>query len=203
MVSWTIRLAILAALVYFLRPLYAPPKGTMPATRGANDFVSWTFQGSTNAAVVQTLTLYGDGKNVVLITRAIGDPDLPELNVNWKISRDKPTGLSQFRREGFLSAEKSKEMLEAALVAGVLDLEPAPALDTDRLVMRSTFGGNQREATGPPFVSKAVDLKPSTWINNIRWQKLGNLVGDNAELRSLLAKKEVVLTDDQGKPVAQ
>ena len=201
--SWIVRLAILAALAYFLRPLYAPPKGTMPASRGANDFVSWTFQNATNAGVVQTLTLYGDGKNVVLITRAVGDPDLPEVNAKWKISRDKATGLSQFRREAILTAEKSKEMLEAALIAGVLDLEPAPPPDNERLMMRASFGGSQHEATGPSFVGNTVDWKPGVWINKIRWQKLAALVSDHSELRSLLAKKEVILTDDEGKPIGQ
>jgi hypothetical protein len=201
MISWTIRLAVLTALAYFLRPLYAPPKSTLPASRGANDFVSWTFLSDTNAAVYQKLTLYGDGRNVIQITRSIGDPDLPEMNVNWKVKRDKATGLSLFIRESFLKPDKAKELLNAALEAGAIDLQPEPSPDSEWLEIQTSFGGTHHNAMGPQFVSTPVAARPNVWINRIRWQKIGNLISGNSELRSILSKKQVILVNDDGKEV--
>ncbi len=201
LVSWGIRLAILAALAYFLRPLYAPPKPTLPSDRGANDFVSWTFLGDTNQAVCQKLTVYGDGRTTVLITRPMGDPDLPDLNAQWKVRRDKATGLSQFTRESVLAPDRAKQLLDAALKAGALDLQPEAASDTDRLRIDTSFAASQHSALGPQFIGSPVDWHPGVWINRLRWQKLGTLISSDSDLRSLLAKKQVTLVDDNGNPV--
>jgi len=200
-ISWTIRIAIIVALLYFLRPVYAPPKATMPASIGANDFVSWTFHNDTNASVVQTLILYGDGRHAVIIKRAIGDPDLPELNAKWKTTRDKATGLSQFRYESALSNAEAKRMLDEALRAGALDLQPEPAAATESLDVQTSFGGAQRSVTGPAFLGQPFDINPGKWINRQRWAKLGNIPVQHPELKHLLAKKQVTLVDDDGKEV--
>jgi hypothetical protein len=64
--------------------------------------------------------------------------------------------------------------------------------------MATSFGGVQREVSGPDFLGSSLDARPRVWINNIRWQKLGALISDNAELRSLLSKKKVTLVNDDG-----
>jgi hypothetical protein len=200
-ISWTIRIAIILAIAYFLRPLYAPPKPTMPASRGGSDSISWIFHSDTNAAVVQTLTVFGDGRHAIIMTRAIGDPDLPELNASWKITRDKATGLSKFRNESLLATDKAKALFEAALQAGVLDLQPEPAETGKTLEMQTSFGGQQRSTMGPEFLGSAFDINQGKWLNRTRWQKLGNLIDRDETLRNLLAKKQVTLVDDDGKEV--
>ena len=199
--SWIVRLAIVGALAYFLRPLYAPPKGTVPDNLGANDHLSWTFHSATNPAVAQTFTIYGDGRNVLTITRAMGDPDVPELNVNWKVSREKTSGLVQFTREGLLPADKARNILQEALLADALDVKPSPAPPTEQLEINASFGPHQTSATGPQFVASPVALSPNVWMNQIRWQKLGAILNRDPSLKDHLQKKEVILVDDEGRPV--
>lgn len=199
--SRVIRLALLGVVAYLAHPFYWPSKPTLPVGRGAGDYARWTVLDSPIAGVVQEFTIHGDGRNVVRITRPIGDPDLPELNSQWKVRRDKTTGFSEFTREGSLSADKAKAMLDAALNAGALDVTPISARDGEKLTFATRFDGHTREATGPLQLASPIDWKPSVWKNRIRWQKLGQLMRDDATLRDLLAKKEVILVDDDGKPV--
>lgn len=199
--SWIVRLAILGALLYFLRPLYAPPKGTVPDQIAPNDFVSVTFHSATNPAVVQKFTIHGDGENVLTITRAMGDPDVPELNVHWKVSREKTGGLVQFTRPGLLTDSKAKRLLQELLQAGALDVESLPAPPTEQLEINASFGEKQAHATGPQFVASPLDLNPNVWMNKIRWQKLAHIITSEPALKDHLQKKEVILVDDEGKPV--
>lgn len=199
--SWVIRLALLGVVAYLAHPFYWPSKPTLPGSRGAGDYVRWTVQDSPIAGVLQEFTIHGDGRNLVRITRPIGDPDLPELNIQWKVRRDKATGFSEFTREGALPADKARGMLDAALSAGALDVTTMAATDGEKLTITTRFDGRSRDATGPLQLALPIDWKPSVWKNRIRWQKLGQLIRDDATLRDLLAKKEVILVDDDGKPV--
>ncbi len=198
---WVIRLSIFAALAYFLRPLYAPPAPTLPGSLGPSDFMSWKFHGDPNPLVCQTLTVFGDGRNTVLVTRALGDPDLPDVNSKWKISRDKTTGLTYFRNESLLSQENAKQLLLSALKAGAIDLRPEPAPPTEQLEIQTFFAGSVRTATGPQSISTPADCRPEVWINRMRWQRVGALVGDDPNLRNILEKKLVTLVNDDGSPV--
>ncbi len=187
-------LAILGALAWFLQPLYAPPKPTRLSSQGADDFVSWRFPEPPNLAVSQTLTVYGDGRSVVIIVRAIGDPDLPEAG--WKIRRDKETGLIEFKKEDFLSSEKAKTLFNQAIEAGLLDLKEEKTSSDEKLEVQCSLGGKVRKLVGPRQIANTMDWHPEVWNNRLRWQKIAVLIQSDSTLKSALAKKEITLTNE-------
>jgi len=93
-----------------------------------------------------TLTVYGDGRSVVIIMRAIGDPDLPEAG--WKIRRDKETGLIEFKKEDFLSPEKAKALFDQAIETGLLDLREEKTSLDEKLEIQCSLGGKIRKLVG-------------------------------------------------------
>ena len=187
-------------LLWWLRPLYAPPKPTQPVSISPQDFITWTYHSATNDAVVQELTVYGDGRSRLRLTRVMGDPDTPERLFDYKIRRDKATGLTEFTRETALSVTDAKSLLIHALSAGVLDVRDLPTPPAEWLEVRTSFAGSERRSTGPQNLSAAFDWNPSVWITRIWWQKTAQVIA-NHRVGKLLEKKDFVLVDDNGTPL--
>lgn len=202
-VKWIVRLAFLAGAAWFLHPLYAPPKPRLPATRSANDFVGWTYHSSTNPAVVQSLTVYGDGRSTLRLTRVFGDPNTPEIPPQYRVRQDKVTGLVEFTRENALPVERAKALVDATADGGVIESRNIPAPVDKQLEVRWSFGGEKEtSATGPQQLSTTFDWLPAKWVRLLRWRDLVNLVQNDSTIRPLLQKREFTLVDDHGQPVS-
>ncbi|MBI4023632.1 MAG: hypothetical protein HY360_01540 [Verrucomicrobia bacterium] len=191
-IAWSIRLVVLAALAYFLQPLYFSPKPTQPSSRGAQDSVSWKFQSALNPKVSQALVVYGDGRSVATLLRPMGDPDTPEA---WKIRRDKESGMIEFTKENLVSVEGGRALFQGAIDAGILDLQPEPA-PAEQVEVQMSFGGATRKIAGPQHVASAADWRPNVWRNRMRWQKIAGLIQNDAALQSALTHKEVKLVNE-------
>ncbi len=193
--KWLVRLAMLGAAAYYLQPLYAPPKPTVPSSIGAGDFVTWKFSSDPDPLVTQTLTIFGSGSNVVMLVRHFGDPDIP-MDGGWAIKGDKQTQIIEFKKWSLVPPARALSFLKDTLQAGLLNAHSISAPAAEKVDIQSSFGGNVRSVTGPQHLSSAADMNPDSWNNRLRWQKLGQLIQADATVKNLLAKKEVKLVDD-------
>ncbi len=199
--KWLVRLAVVAALVWYLRPLYTPPVPPQPPQRGATDSVTWRFYLTGQTNVFQELTVTGEGQAVLVITRQQCDPDIPESFTGTKLRLDRQAGIVEFRQENVLPADDAKKLLDDALRAGVFGLKSVPTSETERLRVRTHFGNRDQSATGPADLSSTFDWAPSVWVNRTRWQQVARLPRNFPSLYRRLQKHEIVLVDDHGQPV--
>lgn len=198
-VKWLVRLGVLVALAYFLRPMYAPSKPTIPSSIGPNDFVTWKLSSDPDPVVTQTLKVYGTGSNTVTIVRRFLDPDIP-MDGGWKLSRDKAAGTVGFSKENLIPDTRALGLVRDSLQAGLLDARSISAAKGDGMTIQSSFGATAREISGPQSTSATMEFDPDAWQNRMRWQKLGRLIQGDATVRALLARTEVKLVDDDKVP---
>ncbi len=199
--SWLIRLAVIAACAWYLRPLYAPPAPPQPSPRAPTDSVTWRFYQAGQTNIYQALTVTGDGHTILTIIRKQGDPDMPESFLGVKLHLNRATGIVEFRQENVLPADKAKRVLHEAWRAGVFGLQSVPTSEPDRLCVTTQFNKHEQTATGPADLSATFDWVPSVWVNRIRWQQVCRLLRDYPCLYKRLQKQEIILTDDHGKPI--
>lgn len=200
-ISWILRLAVVGYAAWLLQPLYRPSSPTRPIARGVEDYVRWSYQAATNQNAMQRLTVYGDGRNVTELFREMGDPDMPETITNWRVRRDKTTGLTHFTREDLIPRDRAKQLLDEAIAHGALDITTVPTASPDLVEIESRFDGRTRTGRGPQELSSTFDWLPQVWSNRIRWQKLAPLPTHISQVAPHLEKKDYILTDDAGNPV--
>jgi hypothetical protein len=192
---WVIRIGAVCLLAYFFHPFYYIPKATLPASPAATDSLTLTFRDDAKDGIYQQLTVARDGSHTFVIARAQGDPDVPESG-GWRPTMDKATSIITFRKDNVLEPEKAKRIFAAALQAGVLDLQPAPAERGNVLEVSYRMGGREAQVRGPAYVARAYHWFPPRWLNRIRWQNLYLLRLNDAELKRLLSHTEIELVNE-------
>lgn len=152
--------------------------------------------------MVQCLTVYGDGRSELRLTRQLGDADMPERLREWTIRRDRATGLINFERAEVLPTDQATALLQDAVQAGVVDLQSVDFQDPEQLTIESALDGQTNNATGPVTLGATFDWQPARWVNRQRWQKTAALPTRLGQISRWLEKREFILVDDHGEPVS-
>jgi len=192
----------LLGMLWYLEPLYAPPRSILRITPGTNDFVRWTVHSVTNEAVYQQVTLCADGRSEAVWTRERGDPDLPEVLARWHPRLDRQRMLYTFRSTNVLATATARNLFARLQEAGLVELVDRAAPPVEYVVVAFVIGDRApREVRGPLTIEHPFDWDRTEWIRNLRWQTVVSPATTHPDLALLLRKTDIQLVDDEGRPV--
>ena len=194
--GWGVNICVLlvaGSALYAFYPLYCFPSPTIPSNISPSDHVTWTFKRRpSDPEVYQSVTIWSDGRNEVVVTRRFGDPDVGVFGplLAWRISSLGDRGLRVFRRNGILSKKNGRVLFQRALEAGVADIRSEPAGIGSMLTLDIALSGKKRIASGPDVVFSAFAFPPSKWVDLTRWKNVASIVDHDRVLGPLMRKRD-------------
>jgi hypothetical protein len=193
--SLIMEIAVVAGICWYFLPAVNPPKPLTVIKPMKDDFIQWTFCNDSNPAITQSLTVYGDGRSSIVITRPMLDPDLPEGG-GWNPKRDPENNCIVFSKSDLVSEETAKRLFADAIESGVLDLIGAPFPKNDHIEIRTSIRGTQQVTKAPTNFAMTFTWNRTEWINRQRWVKVITSIKSETRIYDFLKRKDIVLVDD-------
>jgi len=143
------------------------------------EYQSWGFFGEGSR-----LTVWRDGRSEITVYRGLS-PRTGKPKPGWTVSPDDAGGTT-LRKVNPYPKSKAKEMFNAALAAGILELKPFQASYTDGggTVVGIQFDGYLRRITIPMFMDEDVAAMPANYARYNAVEKiLGSFDADAVEVK--------------------